>query len=242
MSYSTILVYVGGDLVGDALIKLPFIAALRHNNPQAHITWCTGEFSSVFETVLEPLVRGKLDRITTLEKLSSQKFDLVIDTQSEWFTTLKLKLKLHYQSFFSPALGYLLSDFKPLNNHTSPKRLIDKMLDFLRTIGMKEMPENEVTLDKALQDKAKELLPDGKTYIGFAVGAGYRSKCWPREHYISLGKDLKKQGYEPVVILGPQEQDWVEAFQEQFQEALYPLQDARVTQQSPYSPLHWHSV
>ena len=159
MSYSTILVYVGGDLLGDALIKLPFIAALRHNNPEAKITWCTGEFSSVFSGVLAPLVEGELDEVTTL----------------------KLKLKLKYHKFFSPSLGYFFSDFKPLEKAQKSRRLIDKMLGFLRVMGMTKMPDYKLVLDQEWQEKATKILPEGKSYIGFAVGAGYRSKCWPQD-------------------------------------------------------------
>ena len=163
----------------------------------------------------------------------NQNFDLVIDTQSEWLTTLKLKLKLKYHKFFSPSLGYFFSDFKPLEKAQKSRRLIDKMLGFLRVMGMTKMPDYKLVLDQEWQEKATKILPEGKSYIGFAVGAGYRSKCWPQDSYISLAKELKKQGYEPVIILGPQEQDWIESFQQKLPEALYPLQDLRITKQSP---------
>ena len=35
---NTILVYVGADLLGDGLIQLPFVRALRAAYPQARIT------------------------------------------------------------------------------------------------------------------------------------------------------------------------------------------------------------
>ncbi len=233
MSYSTILVYVGGDLVGDGLIKLPFIYNLRQNNPNAKIVWCYGEFDSVFENLLAPLIKSQIDEVVSLKNLSSQNFDLIIDTQSEWLTTLKLKMQLTCTYFFSPTLGYFLSDFKPPKGYKAPKRLIDKMLGFLDIIGMDIKTSYVLDLDQEWQEKAAELLPGHKKYIGFAVGAGYRAKCWPRKSYQSLARQIKKEGYKPVIILGPQEQDWVTEFQQELPDALYPLQDKRVTKQSP---------
>lgn len=233
MSYSNILVYVGGELVGDGLIKLPFVYALRSAYPHAKITWCYGEFESVYKGVLAPLVASKIDEIVSLKELKQQRFDLVIDTQSEWFTTLKLKLSLKHKDFFSPTLRYVFSDFKPLKGYQEPRRLIDKMLGFLNIIGITPDENYKLELSEEWRAKACELLPDGKRYIGLAVGAGYRSKCWPRDSYQDLARFLIKEGYQPVVILGPQEQDWVQEFKENLPEALYPLQDARVEKQSP---------
>lgn len=233
MSYSNILVYVGGELVGDGLIKLPFVYALRDAYPQAKITWCYGEFESVYKGVLAPLVASKIDKIVAFKELKQQNFDLVIDTQSEWLTTLKLKCSLKYKSFFSPTLRYLFSDFKPPKGYDAPRRLIDKMLGFLHTIGITSQGNYKLELTKDWRSKACELLPEGKRYVGLAVGAGYRSKCWPRTSYQDLARSLMQEGYQPVVILGPQEQDWVDEFKEKLPEALYPLQDARVAKQSP---------
>ncbi len=233
MSYSNILVYVGGELVGDGLIKLPFVYALRDAYPQAKITWCYGEFESVYKGVLAPLIMSKIDEVVALKELKKQNFDLVIDTQSEWLTTLKLKRSLKYKAFFSPTLRYLLSDFKPSKGYNAPRRLIDKMLDFLHIIGIKSQNKYKLELAAGWRETARALLPEGKRYIGLAVGAGYRLKCWPRTSYQALAKSLVKEGYQPVVILGPQEQDWVQEFKEHLPEALYPLQDVRVAKQSP---------
>lgn len=233
LSCFSILVYVGGELVGDGLIKLPFIYALRKGYPQAKITWCHGEFDSVYRTTLAPLVTSQIDTIVALKDLKRQHFDLVIDTQSEWLTTLKLKWSLSYKTFFSPTLRYLLSDIKPPKGYETPRRLIDKMLGFLDLMGVSFQEKYVLDLDQEWRTKAQELLPEGKKYIGLAVGAGYRSKCWPRESYQKLARELKKENYQPVVILGPQEQDWVAEFTEKLPEALYPLQDQRVAKQSP---------
>ena len=44
----TILVYVGLDLMGDGLMKLPFVRALRNAFPDARITWLAGKGRTVY--------------------------------------------------------------------------------------------------------------------------------------------------------------------------------------------------
>mgnify|MGYP003349265873 FL=1 len=59
----TILAYVGLDLMGDALMKMPFVRALRETYPQARITWLAGKGKTVFSGPLAPLVKGLIDEV-----------------------------------------------------------------------------------------------------------------------------------------------------------------------------------
>lgn len=58
---NSILVYVGLDLVGDGVMKLPFLSALRHLYPEARVTWLAGQGKTVYANVLAPLVLGTPD-------------------------------------------------------------------------------------------------------------------------------------------------------------------------------------
>ncbi len=58
VSPDSVLVYVGGDLVGDGVMKLPFLRALRHACPKARITWMAGKYKSAYAHELAPLVAG----------------------------------------------------------------------------------------------------------------------------------------------------------------------------------------
>ena len=58
---STVLVYVGLDFIGDALMKMPFVIALRQAFPGARITWLAGKGRTVFKRELAPLVEGRID-------------------------------------------------------------------------------------------------------------------------------------------------------------------------------------
>src|SRR5690242_11514900 len=100
---SSILVYVGLDLMGDGLMKLPFIRALRGAFPAARITWLAGKGKTVYAGPLKPLVAGLIDEVIEdagigskaaellRRPLAGRRFDLIIDTQRRVLTTLILK-------------------------------------------------------------------------------------------------------------------------------------------------------
>ena len=39
----TVMVYSMGEVIGDGVIKLPFVAAVREAYPNARITWCAAK-------------------------------------------------------------------------------------------------------------------------------------------------------------------------------------------------------
>jgi len=113
------------DLLGDGLIKLPFLRALRAVFPRARITWLAGRGRTVFATTLAPLVVSLIDETVELAgirgdewlpykpaPLAGRRFDLVIDTQRRVRTTLALR-RIDHRVFVSGALGWLLSDRRP---------------------------------------------------------------------------------------------------------------------------------
>ena len=58
-----ILIYVGLDLLGDALLKLPFLRTLKKVFPHSEVTWLAGKGDSILNKSLKPLTHGLLDKI-----------------------------------------------------------------------------------------------------------------------------------------------------------------------------------
>lgn len=240
-AYKKILVYGGGELVGDGLLKIPFVEALRQAFPKASITWLSGDFKSVYESNLASLVQNKLNTVLYVPKTEGLKkafegktFDLVIDTQKDWRTTLRLKHALKCHAFYSAALKYYLSDFKPPKGYKPPQRLVDQLLDILKILGIRDISKTfPISLDLSWDKKAQALLPGSGPYLGLVPGAGYRGKCWPLESYLHLGQWAQTQGLTPVIFLGPQEKDWYEICRTVLPHAIYPLQEASSAVMSP---------
>jgi len=235
---SSILVYVGRDLIGDGLIKLPFVRALRVAFPHARITWLAGIGETVYAGPLRPLVAGLIDEVIQdagigrqaaellRRPLPGRSFDLIIDTQRRILTTLILR-RIAHARFLSAAAGYLLSDVKPGARDKKPPALIRQLLDLVELAsGQPTQPHAAAPLPAGMRETARQLLPDGRTYVGFAPGAGGRHKCWPLERFIAIARQQRTQGKVPVFILGPAEAEWVERVRTAVPSAKLPLQDA----------------
>ncbi len=224
----TILVYGGEDLLGDAILKLPFIHGLRRAFPKAHITWWTGYKKSVFATLLKPLAVGYLDEVMEMpldkHSLRDRNFNLIIDTQRDLKPTLRLR-KIPHDKFLSRTWNYWFSDFKGPKKGES-QHLSEQLLTLLSAVTpVERLKDFSVKLDKKYTDAVKKILPKGHVYVGLAPGAGQPKKCWPLEKFVEVAHVQVTKNRVPVFILGPQEAAWWEPLKAKVPEALFPLQE-----------------
>lgn len=242
----TILVYVGLDLIGDGLMKLPFAQALRNAYPHARITWLAGKGRSVYAGKLKPLVDGLIDEVidgvgigsrlseVLSRPLDGRRFDLVLDTQQRVVTTLVLR-RIRHGCFVSGCAGFLFSDLRPAGTpaggHRRPAAMIDRMLALIALarhghIGAPLDTGGAIALPGPVRAAAARLLPDNRTTVALAPGAGRQDKCWPREHYAALAERLAARGLTPVIILGPDEAGWLAPIRAAAPGARFPLAEA----------------
>jgi ADP-heptose:LPS heptosyltransferase len=248
---SSVLVYVGLDRVGDGLLKLPFVRGLRHAFPGARITWVAGKETSVYASVMAPVVEGLLDEVIEnaaiglhpreflRRPLAGRRFDLVIDTQRIVWTSLSL-WRVPHRTFISPAARFLLSGRRPPPGYRRPPSMQRQLLDLLELASGKTYPTPatlELDLAPALFADAERLLPPGPIYVGLAPGSGGRPKCWPLENFIAVAKDQAAKGRVVVFILGPKEADWMAELAAAVPQALFPLQEAGMEAAHGFSPL-----
>ena len=234
-----VLVYVGLDRVGDGLIKLPFVRALRAAVPDGELIWLAGKGESAYRTSLSPLVEGLLDAVVDEadvgvswtemlgpRPLASQRFDLVIDTQRRVPTSLILK-RIAAARFVSGSADWLLSDVRPPRGHVSPVRLVEQLLELCALgTGVETGPDAALSLPSEMLEAADRLLPaqSNAMYIGLAPGAGGKHKCWPLDNFVTTARSLAQSGRIPVFFLGPDEADMAEPLAAVAPEALFPLQ------------------
>lgn len=237
----TILVYVTSnpdDALGENIIKIPFLYALRSLYPDAKLTWVPGTGTAIYSTVLAPLVGGKIDEIVTDLDLPMQwsklfsfgspmngrSFDLIIDLQRNLYRTVQLR-RIRHRRFISPTWHWRLSDARPpTQQNPSPHESI-RLVSFAAAAAERQV---DIPYDIPVPEKwtavARALLPPHATYVGLAPGAGRQSsgKLWPLERYLQLGQDQMKKGRKPVVFLGPSEASWVETIRRALPEAFIP--------------------
>jgi len=243
---ATILVYVGLDAVGDGLMKLPFVRALRAAFPQARITWMAGKGHSVYAGILAPLVAGLVDEVLDDCRVGSKAsellgrrplhgryFDLIVDTQRRLLTSLILR-RIRHGAFVSAAAGFALSSLRPGRGYVRPAAMAAQLLDLVALVSGRTPTDGApLLLDPATLAEAARLLPDGRTYVGFAPGAGGRHKCWPLDRFCAVAAHLAETGMVPVFLLGPGEADWAPTIRAAVPDAVMALQDAAL----PVTPM-----
>jgi ADP-heptose:LPS heptosyltransferase len=223
-------IYVGEDLLGDGLLKLPFVRALRQTFPNSHITWIAGDKESVYGTMLAPCVEGLLNKVVHQgrQKADLGPFDLLIDTQQDVRVTLWLR-DIPHQVFISRTWGFFWSHEAPpfFQRWDKPIHLCDQLLQLGALAAGHDLPKilESLELPNTYTKPVKAVLPGQKPYIGLAPGAGQDKKCWPLDHFIQVAKEQMELGRIPVFILGPKEQPWHKLLKKILPEALFPLQD-----------------
>ena len=124
-NYNSILIYSGGEAIGDALYKIKFIQNLRDSFPNSKITWLAGQGDTQFSKSLKPITKPFIDKIIDNKKVGAQPFkelflksplynkyyDVVIDTQTVVLPTLCVK-KIRHDVFLSSTANWYFSDIK----------------------------------------------------------------------------------------------------------------------------------
>ncbi len=238
----SVLVYVGLDLVGDGLIRLPFVRALRNAFPSAEITWLAGRGRSVYAHALAPLVEGLIDEVveeadvgrswTELlarplrgTALQGRHFDLVIDSQRRVATTLLVK-RIPHRTFVSGTARFRFSELQPGAARPAGPAAVGRLLELVELAsGRPADTSPPLVCDLRFDRLAERLLPAGRSYVGFSPGGPSTLLCWPLERFLALAEAQLAAGRVPVIFLGPQESDWAETVSRRLPDALLPLQD-----------------
>ncbi|MES2252332.1 MAG: glycosyltransferase family 9 protein [Pseudomonadota bacterium] len=248
----SVLIFSHGELIGDGMMKLPFINALNTAFPDAEITWLSGRHSTIFASALAPLVHGKIHNIINHTKLGDsigdavfrrwksvlpqRSYDIIINTDQHLLPTLMLKTIPH-KMFISASMKWLLSDQKPpltaeQAHYEKPILLLNRLMDLLCAATQKTIaPIFGITIPQSMLELAQSLLPKGRNVL-LAPGAGGRFKCWPLQNFIDLGNRLIADGINVGYILGPAEKEWQPQLALGVKTAFFPL--AETTEKSVF--------
>lgn len=224
----TVLIYSMGEVIGDGLIKLPFIAGLRAAFPDARISWCAAKVETVYAGPLKGVVAGYIDELILeganggrpldvmpwSKPFGGRKFDLVIDTQEHLGRSGVAR---------RGASGRFVSAARHARDKDWPVAVTDRLARLLSLATDGQGAPRPLALTHADALKAAEaLLPAGPTYVGLAPGAGGQDKRWPLENYLDLARRVAAKGWTPVFFFGPDEAEDAAVTAREIPQALQP--------------------
>lgn len=237
-----ILVIDFGQL-GDVVLSLPALSAVRRKFPRAQITVAVGrsagaivEMAGVADDVLTvdrvALRDGpklvSIFRIGALvREVRRRRFDFVVDLHSLSETNLLGYLsgapKRLYARRPTRSLDYL-SNFRPAPPvEDRSKHAIDRYLDVVAPLGAGEVSRTPRLAVREEDDRAvleilrKERATLEGPLVGMFPGAGHPSRRWPMERFAELAWMLERNDRVRVILFaGPEEREMVRAARSSF--------------------------
>lgn len=243
--FNSVAIHSCGEVIGDGLFKLSFLQECRRRFPDARITWVAGLSTSVFAGVLAPMVEGLIDEVIEdagigtfgqlvdpRAPLGGRRFDLVVDTQRNFMRTLCAR-RIRHDVFLASTGGFHLSSVRPKDPGSFPRSLLGQFSFLLDLVsGPPTGAPAPLAVADAYHARARDLLPDGQTYIGFAPGAGDPTKVWPLENFLGIARRQSQAGRVPVFILGPGEEAMRAPIEAAIPNALFPSTDENSANQA----------
>lgn len=226
-----ILVIDFGQL-GDVVMSLPSLRAIRARFPYAKITVAVGKpgkellsLSSYANEILEVDRVSLRDGPTLISigriakfvaQVRKQKFDFVIDLHSYYETNVLGFLSGAPQRLYSRrenrSLDFL-GNFKPQPARERPSaHLVDRYLDLLKPLGIENAPRTPVLKTSNADDLAVEAMlkkqkaQSGQLLAGIFPGAGNVSRVWPLQKFAAVADHLiRNDRVRVIVFAGPEE-------------------------------------
>jgi heptosyltransferase-1 len=225
MTYKKILITKPSSL-GDIVLALPALTALRKSYPEAKISWLVRpEFAPLLEghPHLNEIIRfnrklfgkawyhpGAFGALVWLvRQLRQRQFDIVFDFQG-LFRTASLAWLSGCKKRLGPANARELATFFYTDKVTQDADSIHLVDFYLKMIGAAGASDLSVEFvlphdSKATASVAKllaehEIIPDH--YVVFVPSSAQRDKCWPIERFATLAEKISSDFDLPVVAVG----------------------------------------
>jgi len=214
-----IAVLVDREGLGDAMLKVPFLRAVRRAFPDRPVWWIATH-QTAMEDELRPLFADDIAHVIAHAGLKGAPaevlprlralpaFARVFDSRTQLSAVRLARQALRCDGFYCCLPGFLLCDGTLPFLHGRPRNVADRMLALIRpATGDPPDPSGWLEPSPAAREAAQGFLPDGQTYVGIAPGSREAIKNWPLERFLEVARALIAQGLTPVFRLGPMETD-----------------------------------
>lgn len=250
LHFQNILVIDLGQL-GDVVLSLPAVAAIRRRFPDSHITVLTGkppeaviklsgladETLSVDRVALRdgPKLKSIADILKFAAAFRRRRIDLLIDLHSLSETNLLAYLsRARYRLLANRENRSIdrLSNFRPSPpKEDKTKHLVHKYLDVLKPLGIIDAASDfqlSAPSDEIERARDKYFSDASVKTVGLFPGAGHPSRRWGLEKFGQLAGRLDADGVRIAVFLGPEEVEMKEKIQELFPTSVAMIDDLRI--------------
>ncbi|MBI2620273.1 MAG: glycosyltransferase family 9 protein [Ignavibacteriales bacterium] len=223
VSHPQKILIVRTDRIGDVVLSLPMISALRSGFPRSSISFLLRSYTQdlvATQTGLDQLLLYDREGVRKsfggmLAELRKNKFDTVIVT----YPTFRLAA-LMFLAGIPVRIGtgyrwYSLLFNRRVYEHrkTAEKHEAEYNLSLLRQLGcpVPERPRPRLRVDETSRQTAATILRDlsiGRkdTLILLHPGSGGSARDWKPERFGSLARRLSREGFKTVVTGGPGEE------------------------------------
>jgi len=212
--------------LGDVVLTLPAIEAIRKSFPKAYISMLVGDRSadvvSADPRIDEVIVfhrnlNGKeglaeTQRVTNL--LKDRNFDVSIDMQRKFRSSFmayqgKIKTRIGYHQPGAFLCNIRIPD--KVNKHA-----VDRNLDLIKPLGIEDVNRkpkmylSDEDRNHALKMFESQGLTSDVPVLGIFPGAGWRPRCWLPERFAAVADLAIQHGSKVVIFGGPGEDEIVD--------------------------------
>jgi heptosyltransferase-2 len=214
------VLFIRFSSLGDVILTLPALRALRSRYPRARISYLT-------KSAYAPLLAGSpdIERVVSLEELSGrgglaglarfcrqERYDLVVDLHANLRSRvasllLRAPVKLRYRKDALMrrlwASGWMRGEMLAVT-----RDVVDRYLDTLRPLGVEEeglFPEIPVAAREREQANAflrDRGVRDPENMAVIFPGAKWSNKCWPATGFAAVGRWMESELGLEVVLAG----------------------------------------
>ena len=210
------ILVVRADRMGDVVLTVPAIRALKRAFPQARVSvWLDAStktlldgLSFVDEILVEDKGRGWRGYLSFVFALRRRKFDLAVVYNTKRRTNMACAFAgiPHRLGYKNEKYGGLLTH--PVNDrrHLGEKHEAEYCLDLLREIGVQSQDLTlEIARDNDAEHWAKDLVArefQGASFAAIHASASCSTRFWPIRSYVELIDRLADGGMRIVLVGG----------------------------------------